>query len=144
MILNLSNRPYRKPGKRRFLFEAMWTRDERCREVVELAWNPLGGDPSSPIMDRVKRCQVQLQSWNWNKLLVETEEGSATTKAEKELHHGTDGLRGEFLRDRPLSRRKTPKTASSSHCFQIPTSDDGSFLALPTTNIARRIELIEK
>ena len=65
MILNLSNRPHRKPGKRRFLFEAMWTRDKRCREVVELAWNPLGGDPSSPIMDRVKRCQVQLQRWIW-------------------------------------------------------------------------------
>ena len=65
MILNLSNRPHRKPGKRRFLFEAMWTRDKRCREVVELAWSPLGGDLSSSIMDRVKRCQVQLQRWNW-------------------------------------------------------------------------------
>lgn len=31
--------------------------------MVELAWYPVGGDPSNQIMDRVKRCQKQLQRW---------------------------------------------------------------------------------
>nr|POE75657.1 hypothetical protein CFP56_42805 [Quercus suber] len=34
----------RKPSrlmKKRFFFEAIWTRDERCREVIESAWDLL-------------------------------------------------------------------------------------------------------
>lgn len=30
-----------KPLKRRFVFEAMWARDDRCREVIERAWDPI-------------------------------------------------------------------------------------------------------
>ena len=30
-----------RPAKRRFMFEAMRTRDERCRQIIENAWDPL-------------------------------------------------------------------------------------------------------
>lgn len=40
-------------------------REARCREVVEMAWDPFRGDPNFQITDRLKRCQVQLQRWNW-------------------------------------------------------------------------------
>ena len=30
-----------KALRKRFLFEAMWTRDDRCKEVIEGAWDPL-------------------------------------------------------------------------------------------------------
>ena len=33
-----------RPAKRRFMFEAMWTRDERCRQIIENAWDPLRDD----------------------------------------------------------------------------------------------------
>ena len=33
-----------KPAKKRFFFEAMCTRDERCKEVIETAWDPLNGN----------------------------------------------------------------------------------------------------
>ena len=34
LSLSLCKRQNRRPIKKRFLFEAMWTRDARCREVV--------------------------------------------------------------------------------------------------------------
>ena len=43
----------------------MWTRDERCREIVEGAWDPGQIDLEDGIIGRLKRCQEQLQSWNW-------------------------------------------------------------------------------
>lgn len=63
--LNLSKRQNRRPIKKRFLFEAMWIRDAKCREVVELAWDPFKGDPNFQITNKLRRCQEQLQRWNW-------------------------------------------------------------------------------
>lgn len=33
--------------------------------MIEMAWDPFRGDPKFQITDRLKRCQVQLQRWNW-------------------------------------------------------------------------------
>nr|POE69176.1 hypothetical protein CFP56_66333 [Quercus suber] len=41
LALYLTKKKRTKPTKRRFVFEAMWARDERCREVIERAWDPL-------------------------------------------------------------------------------------------------------
>lgn len=62
--LNLRNKQNRRKPKKRFMFEAMWTRDDRCREVVESAWDSCGGDSSLELADRLKRCKENLQSWN--------------------------------------------------------------------------------
>lgn len=43
----------------------MWTREEGCREVVELAWDPFRGDLEIKITDRLKSCWEQLKRWNW-------------------------------------------------------------------------------
>ena len=43
----------------------MWTRDERCKEVIEKAWDPFSGGSEFQIQDRIKSCQFQLQKWNW-------------------------------------------------------------------------------
>ena len=46
------------------MFEAMWIRDTRCREVVESAWD-LGGNLSSvQLIDRLRNCKEMLKSWN--------------------------------------------------------------------------------
>ncbi|XP_075655069.1 uncharacterized protein LOC142625268 [Castanea sativa] len=42
----------------------MWTREEECKVVVELAWDLLKSDPEFQITDRLKNCQVNLQRWN--------------------------------------------------------------------------------
>ena len=40
----------------------MWARDDRCKEVIEGAWDPLRLDVE--IQERIKRCQRQLRQWN--------------------------------------------------------------------------------
>ena len=45
--------------------EAIWIREEGCKEVVESAWDPLRGDPEIKIMDRLKSYQKHLKRWNW-------------------------------------------------------------------------------
>ena len=51
-----------KPTKKIFFFEAMWARDDRCKEVIEEAWDPLR--PNDEIQEKIKRCQGQFQWWN--------------------------------------------------------------------------------
>ena len=51
-----------KKVRKRFFFEAMWIRDERCKEVIEGAWNPLRVDVD--IQERIKNCQGKLRRWN--------------------------------------------------------------------------------
>lgn len=67
-LLALTTRKPRveKQRKRRFLFEAMWTRDNICKEVIEDAQDPLRADLDFQIQDRIKSCQTQLQRWNRN------------------------------------------------------------------------------
>ena len=43
----------------------MWTRDDRCRDIIEGAWELERVDSEGDIMGRIKRCQEQLQKWNW-------------------------------------------------------------------------------
>lgn len=44
----------------------MWTREEKCKEIIKLAWDPYTKDSSWPCQDRLERCQRQLQCWNHN------------------------------------------------------------------------------
>ena len=46
------------------MFEAMWTREEGYREVIEEAWDPLNANPDVQIRDRIKCCQAHLKTWN--------------------------------------------------------------------------------
>ena len=65
-LVKLSLRQWvqRKGIRKCFMFEAMWTREESCREVIEVAWDPLNANPDVRIRDRLKSCQAHLQSWN--------------------------------------------------------------------------------
>ena len=65
-VLNLSlrKRVQRRGKEKRFMFEAMWTREEGCREVIESAWDPLNANSDVQIRDRIKSCQDHLQAWN--------------------------------------------------------------------------------
>lgn len=65
LMLTLKNGQPKKPGRKRFLFEAMWVRESGCREVVEGAWDSYRGDADYKITDKLKNCQLSLQSWNW-------------------------------------------------------------------------------
>lgn len=64
LVLWLERKLRPRPPKKRFLFEAMWSRDERCKQVIEDAWDPLRVDPNFQIHDRLKSCQDSLQKWN--------------------------------------------------------------------------------
>ena len=45
-LLNLSlrKRVQRRGSRKQFMFEAMWTREEGCREAIETAWDPLNAN----------------------------------------------------------------------------------------------------
>lgn len=53
-----------KPTRRRFVFEAMWVKDERCREVIEAMWESYHVGTNDSIVDQILRCQSQLKWWN--------------------------------------------------------------------------------
>ena len=66
LVLLLKNNHYSKRGKKRFFFEEMWTREEECKEVIEMAWDPYKDDFARPIQERLERFQHQFQCWNQN------------------------------------------------------------------------------
>ena len=57
LMLSLTRKQTKKQGRKRFFFEAMWTRDDRCREVIEGAWEVDRGDSEVDLRGRIKRCQ---------------------------------------------------------------------------------------
>ncbi|KAL0009842.1 hypothetical protein SO802_004950 [Lithocarpus litseifolius] len=63
--LSLNKGRNRVKPKKRFMFEAMWTRDDRCRKVVEIAWDSVGENPECELVDRLRCCKENLQKWNW-------------------------------------------------------------------------------
>lgn len=66
-LLKLSlnkGRNWVKP-KKRFMFKAMWTGDNRCREVVEMAWDSVSGNPEFELADKLRCCKENLHKWNW-------------------------------------------------------------------------------
>ncbi|XP_030970964.1 uncharacterized protein LOC115991409 [Quercus lobata] len=65
LTLFLHWRQPHKPVRKRFFFEAMWTRESGCREVIVEAWDPLRRDSKYKITDRLKSCQEQHRRWNW-------------------------------------------------------------------------------
>ena len=64
LSLSLRMRGPRRVVKKRFMFEEMWTRNEGYREVIEKAWDSLNNNPELLIQERLKSCQVHLQTWN--------------------------------------------------------------------------------
>ncbi|KAL0011344.1 hypothetical protein SO802_006452 [Lithocarpus litseifolius] len=81
--LLLKHKQPQRREKKRFMFEAMWIREGKCREIVEGAWESGRVETMEGIMSRIKRCQDQLRKWNWmefgnvNKLLRQIK-GEAT------------------------------------------------------------------
>ena len=57
------NNPQRKRQKW-FFFEAIWAREEGCKEVIEQAWDLYRELSDLPIEERLTRCQNQLRWWN--------------------------------------------------------------------------------
>ena len=65
LMLSLMRKQTKKQGRKHFFFEAMWTRDERCREIIKGAWEVDRVDSAGDIRGRIKRYQEQLKKWNW-------------------------------------------------------------------------------
>lgn len=65
LTLFLYRRQPHKPVRKRFFFEAMWTREGGCREVIEEAQDPMWRDLEFRLTDRLKSCKEHLQRWNW-------------------------------------------------------------------------------
>ena len=55
LVLALKRNQPRKPMKKRFMFEAMWMKEEGCREIIDSVWDPLSNDMGLTIMDKLRR-----------------------------------------------------------------------------------------
>ena len=53
LVLFLTRKKRTRPTKKRFVFEAMWARDDKCREVIERVWDPLQGSCEFSIVGRI-------------------------------------------------------------------------------------------
>ena len=91
LILSLMRKQTKKQGRKHFFFEAMWTRDERCREIIKGAWEVDRVDSAGDIRGRIKRYQEQLKKWNW----MEFENVNKMPK-EKKGETSTVGVMGQF------------------------------------------------
>ena len=60
LALSLKCRQPRKPMRKRFMFEAMWMREDGCRDIIEAAWDPLENSALYFILDKLKKCQDRL------------------------------------------------------------------------------------
>lgn len=84
--------------KKRFLFKAMWTRDDKCRQIIEEAWDPHREDPEFMIQDRFKCCQDHLQRWSHDafgnviKILRVKQKHLQELKALNKLHETTEEI----------------------------------------------------
>nr|POE57175.1 uncharacterized protein CFP56_01831 [Quercus suber] len=87
-----------KKVRKRFFFEAMWIRDDRCKEVIEEAWDPLRVDVD--IQERIKNCQGQLRRWNHgvygnvNKVLKLKQDRLGHLEALNLLHETAEEIQG--------------------------------------------------
>nr|POE68984.1 hypothetical protein CFP56_41154 [Quercus suber] len=49
LALSLKRSQPRKPIRKRFMFEAIWTREEGCKDVIEATWDPLRSSSVSSV-----------------------------------------------------------------------------------------------
>ena len=54
LMLTLKRKQTQKRGRKHFFFEALWTRNERFREIVEVAWESGWAEAESGIIERIK------------------------------------------------------------------------------------------
>ena len=64
LLVSNENSPS-KPHNRRFHFEAMWTKREDCREVIDTTWNngEIANTPEGIALG-LQRCAAELSRWN--------------------------------------------------------------------------------
>lgn len=98
LSLSLRKRGPRRVVKKIFMFEEMWTREEGCRKVIEKAWDSLNYNPGLPIQERLKSCEVHLQTWNHkvfgnvNKILKQTPSRLQQLESMNLLHESTEEI----------------------------------------------------
>lgn len=64
IMMSMKKRTLNKPRKIRFFFKEMWTRNERCKEFMAMAWDLLRANSKYQIQDRLRSCQSHLMRWN--------------------------------------------------------------------------------
>ena len=100
LLLILKKGQPKKSIKKHFFFEAMWMREERCREVVELYWDSFRGEPKYKITNKLKNCQENLQRWNQrvfgnvNKSLKQKQDRLQLLEALNCLHEKVEEIQG--------------------------------------------------
>ncbi|KAL0004281.1 hypothetical protein SO802_011842 [Lithocarpus litseifolius] len=65
VFLLTNSHPQRVSKNKRFHFEALWTNNEDCRNIIESSWG-MGVDLSTPegMMENLKRCASDLSNWS--------------------------------------------------------------------------------
>ncbi|KAL8124435.1 hypothetical protein AgCh_012179 [Apium graveolens] len=74
LILNTEPR---KPFRKRFRFETMWTRSDQCEPVIRSSWKQSIGCPSDVLQENLESCRTCLTKWSKecfgnNKLLIKS------------------------------------------------------------------------
>ena len=66
ILLSLEgNIEYQKWRRKPFQFEAMWSSDPECKEVIARAWDCAPtGNPMFMAATKIKRCKKQLKTWS--------------------------------------------------------------------------------
>ncbi|KAL0430825.1 UNVERIFIED_CONTAM: putative mitochondrial protein [Sesamum radiatum] len=93
-----------RPRKiRLFRFEAAWTKEESCAEVIRSGWKPVSkGDPQTNLISCIKECRVSLMDWNKNYFgnIVSSQpaDGAMNEILEALEPHVTDAMNATLLR----------------------------------------------
>ena len=66
LLLKILDGPQTQRKKKIFWFEAMWIKDEQCKEVIEQAWGDGVADGSLmfKVVEKLKSCRVSLIGWS--------------------------------------------------------------------------------
>ena len=136
-----------KPTKKRFFFEVMWARDDRCKEVIEEAWDPLR--PNDEIQEKIKRCQGQFQWWNHrvfgnvNRMVKLKQDRLKHLEALNLLHETTEEIHGLKKEINESLIREEVMWNQRSRALWIKCGDCNTKFFHATVNHRRRINKIE-
>ena len=143
LSLWLRKRQPSRSTKKRFFFEAMSTRDEQCRGVIESAWDPLNGNPELSFQDRVKQCKVQLQDWNRrvfgnvNRELKSKQRHLQQLESLNQLHETTKEIQALKKEINEILLREEIMWNQRSRAFWIKSGDRNTKIFHATTNQKR-------